>query len=254
MFQCILKKPKNILVSHMNAMIYLRTDMKFLRGDAHSAARAIARSICDGLYANKKVLWLISGGSNIAVEKEAMDLVLKHAADETGGLAVIPVDERYGPSGHEDSNTAQLKQSGFDPGKAFLVDVLIHNTPFDQTVGFYNSVITAALANADIVIGEFGMGSDGHIAGIKPDSPVTEPDESSVAGYTWEDYTRMTLMPAALKQITKAFLVAYGDDKKAPLKHLQKNDQPFRQLPSVLLYELPKVYVYNDQIGSGGKK
>lgn len=235
------------------AMVYLFTDMKFLRGDADTAARAVARSICDGLYADKKVLWLISGGSNIAIEKHAMDLVLKHAVKETSGLAIMPIDERYGPSGHDNSNIEQLRKSGFDAGESYVIDVLMHDLPFDQTVEFFNKVASTALASADVVIGQFGMGSDGHIAGIKPDSPATEPDESTVAGYTWEDYTRMTLMPAALKQITKAFLIAFGKDKKVPLTHLQKNDQTFKKLPAVLLYELPKVYVYNDQIGNGGK-
>jgi len=183
-----------------------------------------------------------------------MDLVIERIADSTDRLAVMPIDERYGPMGHDDSNIAQLHKAGFEPSKAFVIDVLMRNTTFSETVNFYTSAAATALANADIIIGQFGMGSDGHIAGIKPGSPATDQDESTVTGYTWDDYERITLMPAALRQITIAFLVAYGEDKKVPLAHLQKNDRSFKQLPAVLLYELPKVYVYNDQIGSGGTK
>jgi len=217
-----------------------------------AAERAIAKAICDGLFDGKRVLWLVSGGSNIAVEKDIMDMLRDHAGDHLTGLAVMPMDERYGPPGHKDSNAQLLRAAGFNPGVSTFVDVLLHNTPFDQTVSFYSDVAATALAGADIIVGQFGMGPDGHVAGIKPDSPATEADESTVAGYDWEDYRRMTLMPAALRQITTGFLVAYGDDKRGPLKHLQENDEPFAALPAVLLYELPDVYVYNDQMESEG--
>lgn len=224
--------------------------MKFLREDTEAATHAIAQSICDGLYAGKQVLWLVSGGSNLAVEKDVMDIIRNHAGEKLADLVVLPIDERYGPAGHKDSNVQALRDAGFDPGAATLVDVLMHNTPFDQTVSFYNEAAATALSNASVIVGQFGMGSDGHIAGIKPESPATEPDESTVAGYEWDDYVRMTLMPAALRQTTTSFLVAYGADKKKPLVQLQKNAVSFRMLPAVLLYELPDVYVYNDQIGS----
>lgn len=226
--------------------------MKFVKSNKAAATRAIATALCDGLFAGKRVLWLTSGGSNVAIEKDVMDIVRNHASDHLSGLAVMPMDERYGPPGHKDSNVQQLRAAGFEPGPGMLVDVLLHNAPFDQTVSFYNDVAATALANANVIIGQFGMGPDGHVAGIKPDSPATEADESTVAGYDWEDYRRMTLMPAALRQITTGFLAAYGDDKRSPLTHLQKNDESFTTLPAVLLYELPDVYVYNDQIESEG--
>ena len=226
--------------------------MKFLREDVEAATHAIAQSICDGLFAEKRVLWLVSGGSNIAVEKNVMDIVRNHANGKLAGLAILPIDERYGPAGHKDSNVEALRAAGFNPGTATLVDVLLHNTPFDQTVSFYSEVAAMALSNASVIVGQFGMGSDGHIAGIKPQSPATDTDESTVAGYEWDDYTRMTLMPPALRQITIGFLVAYGADKKKPLVQLQKKTVPFKRLPARLLYELPNVRVYNDQIESEG--
>jgi len=227
--------------------------MKFLREDKSAAEKAIAKKICEGLFKDKKVLWLVSGGSNIQIEKNVMDMIRNHAQDRLGGLAILPIDERYGAQGHEDSNTEMMRQAGFAPGNAVWIDVLMHGLPFDQTVEFYSEVAGTALANADVIVGQFGMGSDGHIAGIKPESPATtEPDESTIMGYNWEDYTRMTLMPAALKQITNAYLIAYGDDKKKPLLRLQKHDRSFQKLPAVLLYELPKVIVYNDQLKGGG--
>jgi 6-phosphogluconolactonase/glucosamine-6-phosphate isomerase/deaminase len=224
--------------------------MKFLREDTGVVSHEIARVICDGLFANKRVLWLVSGGSNLAAEKDIMDMARNHADGHLRGLAIMPVDERYGHPGHDDSNIQQLRDAGFDPGSATFIDVLLHDTPFDETVSFYNELANAALANADLVVGQFGMGADGHIAGIKPDSPAADSDVSTVTGYNWSDYQRLTLMPAALRQITVGFLLAYGSDKKKTLLQLQKNKLPFHKLPAVLLYEIPEMYVYNDQIES----
>jgi len=224
--------------------------MKFLREDTGAAAQAIATSICDGLFAGKRVLWLASGGSNIAVEAHVMDMVRDHAKGKLHSLAILPMDERYGQPGHVDSNAQKMRDAGFDPGEATWIDVLMHDVPLDQTVSFYDDVASAALANAGIVIGQFGMGDDGHIAGIKPGSPATEQDGSTVAGYEWNDYTRMTLMPAALRQITTAYLLCYGADRKKPLERLKKKELTFKSLPALLLYELPEVYVYNDQLGN----
>jgi 6-phosphogluconolactonase/glucosamine-6-phosphate isomerase/deaminase len=226
--------------------------MKFLRENTGVAAHEIAKTICDGLFAGKRVLWLVSGGSNLAVEKDIMDMVRNHANGHLGGLAIMPIDERYGHPGHDDSNVQQLRDAGFEPGGATLVDVLLHDTPFDETVSFYNELVNTALANATLVVGQFGMGADGHVAGIKPDSPAADSDAATVTGYDWTDYRRLTLMPTALRQITVGFLLAYGEDKKKALSQLQQNKLPFHKLPAVLLYEIPDMYVYNDQIESEG--
>ncbi|HUB93203.1 MAG TPA: 6-phosphogluconolactonase [Verrucomicrobiae bacterium] len=224
--------------------------MRFLREDRAAAEHAIAKAICDGLADNKRVLWLVSGGSNITLEKSIMDMLHDHAEDRLASLAILPTDERYGPSGHTDSNVRQLRDLGFDPGAATFVDVLMHNTSLEQTVSFYSDVAATALANAGIVVGEFGMGADGHVIGIKPDSPAVETDDSTVTGYKWNDFTRLTLMPLALRQVTTGFLVAYGNEKREALEHLQKRDKPFSKLPVTVLYELPEVCVFNDQIES----
>lgn len=226
--------------------------MKFLRDGQGAAEQHIAKAICDGLQAGKRVVWLVSGGSNIAVQNAVMDLLQDHASRQLDNLTILPIDERYGKPDHQDSNIQQLREAGLKAEPAVLIDVLAHDLPFDQTVDFYNEATAAALASADIVIGQLGLGADGHIAGIKPDSPATKVDNSTVAGYNWSDYQRMTLMPAALRQITIAFLVAYGADKQQKLKELQTRALPFSKLPAVLLYDLPEVYVYNDQIESEG--
>jgi 6-phosphogluconolactonase/glucosamine-6-phosphate isomerase/deaminase len=198
------------------------------------------------------VRWQTSGGSNINAEVDIMHLLRDHCADKLQGLAILPMDERYGKPGHDDSNTQALRHAGFDPGEATWVDVLMHDVPFDQTVSFYNDVASAALANAGVIVGQFGMGDNGHVAGVQPDSPAAEADEATVAGYDWSDYRRLTLTPAALKQVDVGYMLAYGGGKKDALQRMQQNKETLHKLPAILLYEIPEVYVYNDAIKSKG--
>jgi len=225
--------------------------MQFLREDSEKAVRAVAGRICDGLHDGKRVLWLTSGGSNVDAEVEVMKLVRKHAENELGGLAIMPMDERYGKPGHKDSNTQQLRAAGFDPGEATWVDVLTHDVDFERTVHFYGEVAATALANASVVIGQFGLGNDAHTAGILPGSPATEANEAAVVGYEWTDYLRMTLTPVALKRVQVAYVLAYGSSKAAALSRLRKNREPLAELPAKILYEIPEVYVYNEDIKEG---
>ena len=222
--------------------------MQFLREDQSKAVQTITGRICEELKTGKRVLWLVSGGSNVGAEVAIMHLVRQQVADRLPSLAILPIDERYGSPGHSQSNTQALRQAGFDPGEATWVDVLTHNVPFMQTISFYNDVAATALANAGVVIGQFGIGEDGHTAGILPDSPAAEADEVTVAGYEWGYYSRMTLTPLALKRVQAAYVLAYGDGKKEALERLQQNTETLKQLPATLLYEIPEVYVYNDQL------
>jgi phosphoheptose isomerase len=80
--------------------------MKFLREDHDSAVRAIAARISSELQTGKRVLWLTSGGSNVAAEVRIMQLVREHAAHKLDGLAILPMDERYGKPGCIDARRA----------------------------------------------------------------------------------------------------------------------------------------------------
>jgi 6-phosphogluconolactonase/glucosamine-6-phosphate isomerase/deaminase len=222
--------------------------MQFLREDQGVAVDAIATRIVNELQAGKRVLWLVSGGSNVGLQVQIMQMVRDQASEHLGGLAILPMDERYGKPGHANSNTEAMRAAGFDPAEATWVDVLMHDVPFDQTIDFYNEVAATALANATVVIGQFGLGPDGHVAGVLPGSPAATADEVTVAGYEWTDYTRLTLTPTALARIQIAYVPTYGDNKKDALQRLRANTETLSQLPAKLLYEIPEVYVYNDQL------
>jgi 6-phosphogluconolactonase/glucosamine-6-phosphate isomerase/deaminase len=224
----------------------LRAIMQFVEEQQPAAEHAIADRIVRALRDGQRVLWLVSGGSNIAAEVAVMEQIREEAPARLPGLAILPMDERFGPSGHPHSNTQGLKQAGFEPGAAVWVDVLVHNVTFEQTVIFYNEVAGTLLQNAGIVVGQFGLGADGHVAGILPHSPSVDADEVMVAGYEWSDFPRLTLTPTALKQVSSGFVLAYGSVKQRALERLQKHNEELDDLPAVLLYDIPEVRVYLD--------
>ena len=204
------------------------------------------------LQSDKKVLWLVSGGSCIPIQVEIMECLRATAAEKLHSLIIMPVDERYGPTGHADSNTAQMELAGFDPYDAQWYDVL-GGLPLQETVVAYRQLSEDLFATVDAVAATLGMGPDGHTAGILPGSPAVTDMSASVVGYTWTDYIRLTLGMPLLLGIHKTYLLSYGNSKAAALKRFRSNKEPFEKLPVKLLYDLPDVTVYNDYITTSGE-
>jgi len=220
--------------------------MEFVEEQQPAAVHAVAARIGQELRAGQRVLWLVSGGSNVAAEVAVMSELRQQAAERLPGLAILPMDERYGAPGHEHSNTQALRAAGFDPGTAVWIDILAHNVPLDQTVDFYNDLAVTLLGSAGAVIGQFGLGSDGHIAGLLPHSPAPAAGEMMVTGYEWSDYTRLSLTPGALRRATVAYVLAYGSAKQSALTRLRQRAEPPSDLPAVVLYDIPEVHIYTD--------
>ncbi len=224
--------------------------MKFIMEGPEAAAKAVAAQLITAVKATKPTIWLVCGGSNIPTEVEIMNQLREAAPDSLGSLLILPMDERYGPPGHADSNYKQLQDAGFDPGKALWMDVLERNLPLPETVDYYGGLVEAAFASAQVVVGLFGLGTDGHTAGVLPGSPAVTEAATTVVGYDSPPFVRLTLTPGQLVKTTAAFVLAYGEAKKEPLERLRANQEDLQQLPSKLLYDIPEVSVYNDQLGT----
>jgi 6-phosphogluconolactonase/glucosamine-6-phosphate isomerase/deaminase len=122
--------------------------------------------------------------------------------------------------------------------------------PLDDTVEYYRHLVENAFACAASVIGVFGLGEDGHTAGVKPGSPAVPDTAATVVGYDSPPFVRLTLTPQQLVQTNAAFVLAYGESKLETLQRLQQNSDSLEELPAKLLYDIQEVYVYNDQIRS----
>lgn len=197
------------------------------------------------LAQGKQVLWLITGGSNIAVSVAAM-VTLK--PEHTHKLVIFLADERYGEVNHIDSNAKQLHDAGFQPHEAVFMQPLVPGFSLEETRERYAQASQRAFEHADVIIGQLGIGADGHIAGILPHSPAVTASDF-VTAYQTSTYTRFTLTFNALRQITADYSFVFGADKKATLEQLRDQDLPLAEQPAQLLKELPEVYIFNDQIG-----
>ncbi len=208
--------------------------------------RALLAALNESLTQQRKVLWLIPGGSNIAIAVAVMDNI---AAELTAHLTVMLTDERYGSPGHPDSNYAQLIKAGFDPSSARFKDMLT-GQDFDTTVQNAEDAYARAFTDAEHIIGFFGMGADGHTAGILPQSPAATADEKWVVGYDAGTYRRITLTPFALSHVKEAFAGAFGPEKMPALQRLRDEMVPLYEQPAQIFRHLPSVTIFNNQIGA----
>ena len=207
---------------------------------------ALTECLVGKLAAKEQVLWLVSGGSNIPA---SVSIIKNISLELRQNLKIMLIDERYGPVGHADSNFAQLLRSGFAGENAPLLPVLYAGLSLEQTVQRYEETVKAAFAEATYAVAQLGMGEDGHIAGILPNSPAAHELTALVSGYESGDLTRITLTFPAVRQLSSAYVFAFGTTKHQALGALMHQRLSLTAQPAQVLKELPQVYLYNDQLG-----
>lgn len=218
--------------------------MQFLREPAANGAQALTHSLTKALQLHEHVLWLVCGGSSITIASEVMQAL----PDElTSKLVIMLTDERYGSVGHKDSNYLQLQEVGFDPKQATFIPTLSNSLDLLDTAAEFGQRFTREADKADLTIAMFGIGSDGHIAGILPGSmAVTE--NAAACGYDAGTFQRITLTFPSLMRIQIAYAFVYGAEKQQALSRLRHQDIPTSEQPSQILKSIPEAYVYNDQV------
>jgi 6-phosphogluconolactonase/glucosamine-6-phosphate isomerase/deaminase len=217
--------------------------MKFIYAGGPEATTALVKQLRAALEGDHQVLWFFSGGSNIPLAVQAMRQLPEEL---TQRLTIMPIDERYGSDGHADSNSAQLLAAGFDVKQAQLIPVL-NGSNIEETTKHFESNLAAAFAANDVVIGQLGMGSDGHISGILPHSPAASATTLATY-YQGHDYLRITTTFSALEHLTVGCLFAFGENKREQLQRLRDENPPLIEQPAQILKALPEAYVYNDQL------
>ena len=220
--------------------------MRIIDAPVEIAIQALRLQIEAGLHPGKRVLWLLSGGSNIPISVQVMDAIPDAI---TKNLTISFVDERYGFIGHSESNAFKLQNAGFNMKQSTFIPVL-EAKGLEATARNFSSNIVEALAHSDISIAQLGMGDDGHIAGVKPHTSAVH-SQGLVASYVGSDYERITLTLPALRKMTSIYLLAYGENKKAQLLKLRDENLTIEEQPAQYLKTLPTVTVYNDQVEEG---
>jgi len=220
--------------------------LRFVRTTPEEAVVAVADALATELLAGKKVLWLISGGSNTEWQIASLDNVRRRQIS-VERLTILPIDERFGPWGHADSNMQRFR-AGARLDEEQLVDILDRGLSLHQTADYYGKTAQDLFGWSDVVIGQFGIGSNGHTAGIQPHSPAVTDAEVWAVGFEWTDYQRLTLTPFALSQIDQAVALVFWPDKVTALRDLQAGSKPLDDVPARVLESIPCT-IYNDLIG-----
>jgi len=220
--------------------------MQIINAPIETARQVLADNLRQLLLDDKKVLWLVPGGSNI----EVVVWVMNQLQGVEAQLTIMLTDERYGPVGHKDSNWLQLARAGFEPGQANTVPTLVDGLDLTQTAEYYAKQLRRAFEQSDTSVGFFGMGADGHIAGILPGTVAAGESQALASGYHSEQFDRITMTFPAVKKLDLAYCLAYGSSKSKPLTQLILNDLPVTEQPAQILKIIPLSNVYNDQIRS----
>jgi 6-phosphogluconolactonase/glucosamine-6-phosphate isomerase/deaminase len=222
--------------------------MEFIQSkDGKEGVEKMAVRLAASLGENLRVLWLICGGSNIPLASEAMTQLRKSVSHEQLGLLTVgQTDERYGPIGHKDSNWKQMEDAQFNFDNVNPMPILLGES-LEKTVEEYARRIKNAFEENDIVVAQFGIGADGHVAGMLPGCEAI--DESAlVGGYVAEPFVRVTLTPPAFEGIDIAYTFAFGDSKHEAVTRLWQKDLTVFEMPCQILKRIPESYFYSDQL------
>ena len=204
--------------------------MQFLHiSSPKEGAEILTKKIEDNLRAGHKVLWLLSGGSNIGISVQALK-ILQAKNISLKNLTVTLTDERYGLVGHPDSNWQQLINTGFNFDLVKHQPIL-QNLDFNQTVEKFKQNYQELYDWADMVIGQFGIGTDGHTAGILP-----KPDK----------YKRISLDLETIKNIDIACTFVFGEAKREVIQSLKNKNLSLDIMPAQILKEIKDSYLLSD--------
>ena len=217
--------------------------------DARPATEKIVALLRAAQTRGERAVWLVSGGSAIGVAVHAMRK-LSQGGDDLSWLTIMQVDERFGAVGHADSNWRQLLAAGFEPGSARAQPIL-DGSGLDETVKNFAANLHEAFTGSTYKLGLFGIGADGHTAGILPHSSACEPADDWSVGYDAPDFVRITITPAAIVQLDAAVVCAMGEAKAPALARLQQ-DLPVAEQPAQVLKLAKQTWIFSDQIKDKG--
>ena len=222
--------------------------MNFLNiKDSVNGGKILADKIGEYLSQDKKVLWLLSGGSNISISVEAFKILKENFPNKLeSNLAVTLTDERFGPVGYAHSNWQQLINGGFPMDEMRTVPVL-YDLPLQETLKKFKQNYRGFSDWADVIVGQFGIGADGHIAGVLPET-IGVSDTEIACAYDGGTHTRISLTLPTLKKITVAYAFVFGDTKKEIVSALKNSDFPLSEMPAQILKVIPEAYLYSDQL------
>ncbi len=208
--------------------------------DIKVPAEFITRKILAQLELGKKVLWFATGGSAIAVQVLAAEIISKQPHE---GLTITLTDERYGPIGHKDSNWQQSLEKGFNLPDAKLMPILTGDS-LEETTEKFNQLLKEEFPKAQYKIGLFGVGTNSHTAGIMPGSGAVDSDDFAY-GYKSDPYERITITTKTILMLDEAVVWMHGKEKWPVIENLSR-EIPINEAPVQILKQVPQLTIFTN--------
>lgn len=166
--------------------------------------------------------------------------------------AACLVDERYGPSGHSNSNELLIEQSGladFFKSKNIELQKVLSVLPFEETAFDYDRRLRELFVKYEKKVAVMGIGNDLHTAGIFANSLAIDAPKYVVSQVVADEFPkRITMTFEALKRFNAFIILAFGQDKKEVLKKLLEDGSlDIRKYPAVFYKKIAtKSYLITD--------
>lgn len=196
-------------------------------------------------FKGKSILLLLSGGSNIKVAIKVLSRI--ETPEFQPSLHIGLVDERYGAEGHPDSNWQQLIDAGI-PNDHIQAHPMLHGSDsITETTDRYSQRISDLIGSVDVSIGLFGIGADGHTAGLLPYSPIIN-SEQVFAHYKGADFKRISITPKGIHLLSQVFVNASGKQKWPAIEQLAEPGA-VNKIPARVFKEIKNAVLYTDYKG-----
>ena len=201
----------------------------------------VVNLINNKLEENLRVLLFVSGGSAIPFEVFISNKISKLYINN---LTVTLIDERYVPVDNSDSNWFNLKKEGFNTENIKFIPYLT-GKDFNTTTKEIEKILKKEINNSDYKIGIFGIGIDGHTAGILPHTLAVS-SKDYVCAYETELYNRITITPFAVEKFDQAIVYAVGKSKWPILEKLENDTLSIDEQPAQVLKKVPLLTIFTD--------
>lgn len=209
--------------------------------EVKEVAEFIKNKILKQLENNRKVLLFVTGGSGIKVAIALADTLSK---TDHARLVVMLTDERYGEINNPNSNWHQLLELGFTLPNANLIPILDGNER-KETKKKFNDNLKKYLTEEYYKIGLFGVGADGHTAGILPHTDAVNSLEFAY-DYTTPQFERITMTPKAIEKLDEIVVFMKGEEKWPVVENLKNENFSLTQQPAQVLKKVSLLTIFTD--------
>lgn len=227
---------------------------------AEEAGKKVDEILSEYKKQNLPILLMLSGGSSLSI------LSSINTANLSQDSTICVVDERFSPDPTV-NNMAQIMQTDFfrkaNGAGAKVIDTRpLNGETQEQLSKRFNDSITSWVQNNPNgkVVATLGMGPDGHIAGIMPESENAEKFNNEFDRETANKYVvsydageknqfplRVTVGLPFLRRIDKAVAYIVGENKREAWNRLNQSEGEIAMTPARVLKEMAgDVYLFTD--------